>query len=82
MAYKINLARPVISVLGGHVIIVMREEYIYMFCYLCFRWPCYYCDERGIYLHVLLSLFVGGPKTEITGHVDILLSNHNNNMAT
>jgi hypothetical protein len=33
MAYKINLARPVISVLGGHVIIVMREEYIYMSCY-------------------------------------------------
>ena len=33
MAYKIILARPVISVLGGHVIIVMREEYIYMSCY-------------------------------------------------
>ena len=33
MAYKIILARPVISVLGGNVIIVMREEYIYMSCY-------------------------------------------------
>jgi hypothetical protein len=27
-----------------------------MSCYLCFRWPCYYCDERGVYLHVHSSL--------------------------